>query len=150
MNELTLHVKSFNELTLNELYSLLHIRSQVFVNEQNCVYQDLDFNDQLCIHAWLTRDDKIVAMLRVCPAGVTNIPNVSIGRVITTERGKGYGEMIVRHGLRLAVERLNAKAVQIHAQDQARGFYEKVGFHAISEPYIYEGLPHLDMLWTPQ
>lgn len=51
MNELTLHVKSFNELTLNELYSLLHIRSQVFVNEQNCVYQDLDFNDQVCIHA---------------------------------------------------------------------------------------------------
>ena len=86
-----MHKKTFHELTTDELYELLRVRSEVFVVEQNCVYQDLDGDDQQSIHLWLTVDDKVVALARVCPAG-THMEQVSIGRVITTERGKGYGK----------------------------------------------------------
>ena len=65
-----LFVKRFQQLTIDELYAMLHVRSEVFVVEQNCVYQDLDFDDQKSIHVWLADEDgKILAMSRVCPAG---------------------------------------------------------------------------------
>ncbi len=83
-----LHKKTFQELTTDELYELLRVRSEVFVVEQNCVYHDMDGDDQKSIHLWLTIADKIVALARVCPAG-THMKEISIGRVITTERGKG-------------------------------------------------------------
>ena len=69
-SELKLHKKTFGELTLDELYELLRVRSEVFVVEQNCVYQDMDGDDKQSIHLWLTKGDKIVALARVCPAGV--------------------------------------------------------------------------------
>ena len=87
---LTLHKKAFRDLTTAELYELLRIRSDVFVVEQDCVYQDMDYDDQPAIHLWFTEGDSIVALCRVCPAG-THMEEVSIGRVITTARGKGYG-----------------------------------------------------------
>ena len=85
--KLTLHKKLFSELTTEELYELLRIRSEVFVVEQNCVYQDMDGDDQASVHLWLTDQDRVVALCRVCPAG-THMKEVSIGRVITTERGR--------------------------------------------------------------
>jgi len=83
--ELVLHKKSFQQLTTDELYELLRVRSEVFVVEQNCVYQDLDGDDQKAIHLWLTLDDKVVALARVCPAG-THMTEISIGRVISCHR----------------------------------------------------------------
>ena len=83
-----LHRKRFRELTLDELYELLRVRSEVFVVEQECPYQDLDGDDRSSIHLWLTEGNKILALCRVCPAG-THMEEVSIGRVVTTERGKG-------------------------------------------------------------
>ena len=147
MEELQLHVKRFYELSLDELYALLRIRSEVFIVEQDCVYQDVDGDDKIAIHAWLTRGEKIVAMLRILPAGYHKMDSVSLGRVITTERGKGYGEVMVRHGLRLAVEMLGATCVKIQSQEQAKGFYAKVGFRPTSEPYMFEGLPPRGMIW---
>ena len=69
MIEPILHQKTFKELTTDELYELLRVRSEVFVVEQNCVYQDMDGDDQKSIHLWLTVADMIVALARVCPAG---------------------------------------------------------------------------------
>ena len=68
MNKPILHKKTFQELTTDELYELLRVRSEVFVVEQNCVYQDLDGDDQNSIHLWLTLGNRIVALARVCPA----------------------------------------------------------------------------------
>ena len=86
---IVLHKKTFQELTTDELYELLRVRSEVFVVEQNCVYQDLDGDDQRSIHLWLSLEGKTVALARVCPAG-THMHEISIGRVITTERGRGH------------------------------------------------------------
>jgi len=121
--ELIIHKKSFQQLTTDELYGLLRVRSEVFVVEQNCVYQDLDGDDQRAIHLWLTKEDKIVALARVCPAG-THMTEISIGRVISTERGKGYGKQIMLHAIDTAVKHYDAKRIDIEAQEYARGFYE--------------------------
>ena len=146
---LKLHKKSFPELTTAELYDLLRIRSEVFVVEQNCVYQDMDYDDQASIHLWLTDGEQIVALCRVCPAG-THMEEVSIGRVITTERGKGYGKRMMLEGIKVAREHFGAKRIDIEAQEYARGFYEQVGFRQSSEPFILDGIPHIRMTWTEE
>lgn len=142
--EAYLHKKTFQELTTDELYELLRVRSEVFVVEQNCVYQDLDGDDQASVHLWLTVADKVVALARVCPAG-THMQQVSIGRVITTERGKGYGRQIMLHAIDAAKEYFHATSIDIEAQEYAKGFYEGVGFKQSSAPFILDGIPHIKM-----
>jgi ElaA protein len=141
-----LHKKTFEELTTDELYELLRVRSETFVVGQNCVYQDLDYDDKKAIHLWLTVDDRLVAMARLCPAG-THLPEISIGRVIATERGKGYGKQIMLHAIDAAIELLDAKRIEIQAQEYAKGFYENVGFKQTSDTYILENIPHINMTW---
>ena len=144
---MTLHKKTFYELTTDELYELLRVRSEVFVVEQNCVYQDLDGDDQQSIHLWLTVNDKVVALARVCPAG-THMKQVSIGRVITTERGIGYGKQIMLHAIDVAVECFGATLIDLEAQEYARGFYEGVGFKQSSDTFMLDGISHIKMTWT--
>lgn len=139
-----LHEKTFKELTVNELYELLRIRADVFVVEQDCVYQDLDGDDQQAIHLWLTIEGKTVALCRVCPTG-THMKEVSIGRVITTERGKGYGKQIMLAAIDTAIHFFNARQIDLEAQEYARGFYENVGFVQSSESFILDGIPHIKM-----
>ena len=142
-----LHKKTFQELTTDELYELLRVRSEVFVVEQNCVYQDMDGDDQKSIHMWLTVADKIVALARVCPAG-THMKEISIGRVITTERGKGYGKLIMLRAIDAAIEHFGATLIDIEAQEYARGFYEGIGFKQSSDTFMLDGIPHIKMTWT--
>ncbi len=149
MSELLLHKKTFRELTIDELYELLRVRSEVFVVEQNCVYQDLDGDDQKAIHLWLSEADAVVAMARVCPAG-THMQEISIGRVITTVRGKGYGKQIMLHAIDAAIEHFGARLIGIEAQQYARGFYERVGFKQSSQPFMLDGIPHIRMTWTKE
>lgn len=143
---MTLHKKTFQELTTDELYELLRVRNDVFVVEQNCVYQDLDYDDQKAVHLWLTVEDKVVALARVCPAD-THMKEISIGRVISTERGKGYGKQIMLHAIDAAIEHFDAKLIDIEAQEYAKGFYEGVGFKQSSEKFMLDGIPHIKMTW---
>lgn len=147
--QLVLHKKSFKELTVDELYELLRVRSEVFVVEQNCAYQDMDGDDQESIHLWLTSEDKTVAVARVCPAG-THMQEISIGRVVTTERGKGYGKQIMLHAIDAAIEYFGAKRIDIEAQEYAKGFYESVGFEQSSDTFMLDGIPHIKMTWTKE
>ena len=142
--ELVLHKNLFKELTVDELYELLRIRSEVFVVEQDCVYQDMDGDDQKSIHLWLTVADKVVALARVCPAG-THMKEISIGRVITTIRGKGYGKQIMLHAIDAAKEHFGAKQIDLEAQEYAKGFYESVGFKQSSDTFMLDGIPHIRM-----
>lgn len=139
-----LNKKTFQELTTAELYELLRIRCEVFVVEQNCPYQDLDYDDQAAIHLWLKDQDRIVALCRVCPAG-THMEEVSIGRVITTVRGKGYGKQIMLAGIEAAREHFGATRIDLEAQEYAKGFYEQVGFKQSSDTFILDGIPHVKM-----
>lgn len=146
MQNTTLHIKTFKQLTVDELYELLRVRTEVFVVEQDCVYQDMDGDDKQAIHVWLTEGDKVVALARVCPAGV-HLPTISIGRVITTVRGKGYGKQIMLAAIDVAVEHFGATSIDIEAQEYAKGFYEGVAFKQTSDTFMLDGIPHIKMRW---
>lgn len=140
-----LTVKSFDELTASELYEILRVRAEVFVVEQNCIYNDLDGKDQGSIHVFITDGGSVVACLRVLPRGVYD-ENVRIGRVITTRRGLGLGARVLKAGLEVARDRLGADSVTISAQTHAIGFYEKSGFQTVSDVYMEDGIPHVRMV----
>lgn len=142
---MTTVIKKFSELTSLELYEILRLRSEVFVVEQNCVYQDLDNLDQEACHVYLQQDGEIVAYLRVIDKG-KRLDDVSLGRVISLVRRKGYGTALMKAGLAVAKEKFNATRVKIGAQAYAKPFYESVGFKQISGEYMEDGIPHIYMI----
>ena len=137
--------KRFTELTTEELYRILKLRVSVFVVEQNCPYPELDDRDQDAVHVWAEDAAGIRAYLRVLDRGVES-PYVSIGRVVTAERGIGLGDRVLEEGIRAAKELFGAGSIYLEAQTYAEGFYEKHGFHRISEEFVEDGIPHIRML----
>lgn len=138
--------KSFSELAVPELFEILKTRVAVFVVEQRCAYQEIDEIDKLSRHVALVDDGKILAYVRVIPAGLS-YPEVSLGRVLTTKRGMGLGARIVKEGIKVAQTAFSATAIRIAAQAYAVGFYEKLGFQVYSEPFDEDGIPHVEMIW---
>ena len=143
-----LHVKKFNELTRDELYSIIQHRISVFVVEQKCPYMELDDRDQAALHVWLEDEDGIAAYLRVMDRGIES-EYVSIGRVISVKRMQGFGSRILMEGISVARECFSADRIYLEAQVYAKRFYEYHGFHQISEEFIEDGIPHIKMLWCP-
>jgi ElaA protein len=140
-----LTVKSFHDLTAEELYRILSLRVSVFVVEQNCPYMELDGLDKNAVHVWLEDDEGIQAYLRVLDRGVeADCP--AIGRVIAAKRGFGLGRRIVKEGVKVAKERFGAEQIYLEAQVYAKGFYEKQGFRQISDEFMLDGIPHVRML----
>ena len=100
-------IKKFNELSLEELYEILKIRVSVFVVEQNCPYQEIDDKDKQAYHIYIRENNQIKAYLRVLDKGVS-FPEVSIGRVLTTERNKGYSNILIKEGIKVLKKELEA------------------------------------------
>ena len=140
-----LRVKRFSELSTEELYRLLRLRVAVFVVEQNCPYMELDDRDQEAIHLWLEDEDGITAYLRLLDRGVES-EHPAIGRVIAAKRRQGLGTRILTEGIRIAKEAYRPEKLYLAAQVYARGLYEKQGFRQVSEPYLIDGIPHVQML----
>ena len=138
-------LKNFKEFSAKELYELLKVRAEVFVVEQNCVYQDMDGIDYDSFHVTGYTEEKIVAYLRMFMKDISQ-KIAQIGRVLTVERGRGFGEEILREGIRVAKEEMNAEKIYIEAQCYAIGFYEKVGFQVTSEEFLEDGIPHVKMI----
>ena len=122
-----IYIKRFEELSSEELYEIIKIRVAIFCLEQNCLYQDLDDKDKKAYHVYIKENDKIKAYLRVLDKGIS-FDEISIGRVLTTERGVGFGNIILKEGIRVAKEKINADKIKIEAQSYAKGYYEKFGF----------------------
>lgn len=138
-------IKHFSELTIDELYDIIQARTDTFVVEQNCPYRELDGKDKDAFHIFLRDEYGIVAYLRTLDRGVA-FDEVSIGRVITVCRGQGYGAEIMREGIEFVKKQYNAEKIKIMAQCQAKGFYEKFGFKQCSEPFLDDGIMHIDMI----
>lgn len=139
-----LYVKHFDELTVNELYEILKLRSDVFVVEQNCVYPDLDDKDQDAYHVFLKDDSGIQAYLRVLDRGVS-FEDVAIGRVLSIKRRCGLGSRILQAGIEVAREKFGAPRITLEAQVYARSLYEKQGFVQTSGEFLEDGIPHIRM-----
>lgn len=138
-------IKNFNELSLEELYEILKIRVSVFVVEQKCPYQEIDDKDKQAFHIYIKENNQIKAYLRVLDKGVS-FQEVSIGRVLTTERNKGYSNILIKEGIKVAKEKYHANKIKIEAQLYAKKVYEKHGFKQVSNEFLEDGIPHIIML----
>lgn len=143
---MNMECKKFEELTVYELYEILKVRSNVFIVEQNCVYDDVDEKDLEAVHITLKDNKKILAYIRVLKPGVS-FPNASIGRVLVTKnsRGKNLGRVIFQAGIDYIFNEMKEKSITIGAQNYLKAFYESFGFKAVSEVYLEDGIEHLDM-----
>jgi ElaA protein len=139
-------VKSFSELNTTELYSILQLRSEVFVVEQDCVYQDIDFKDQKALHVLGYKNDVLIAYTRIFkPEDYFN--NSSIGRVLVkeTERKFNYGHQIMKASLKAIKEYYKVDKITISAQKYLKKFYESHGFYQVNDEYLEDGIPHIRM-----
>ena len=138
-------VKYFNELTTTELYEILKSRAEIFVVEQNCIYQDLDDKDYHSLHIFYESEGKVVAYLRAfIKDSVTNI--VQIGRVLTITHGTGLGGKLLKESISIIQKEMNPSSIYIEAQCYAIGFYEKEGFVVSSDEFLEDGIPHVEMI----
>lgn len=141
-------IKTFEKLTAQELYDILHLRSEVFVVEQNCVYQDVDGADQQALHLTGTDEEgHLLAYTRIFPAGV-QYDEASIGRVVTSPvkgRGKGIGRELMQRSIDAVQEHFGDVDIVISAQAHLDKFYGSLGFKQISDTYMEDGIPHIKM-----
>ncbi|NRB59595.1 MAG: GNAT family N-acetyltransferase [Winogradskyella sp.] len=144
---LEIQVKTFNELTLSELYEVLQLRSEVFVVEQDCVYQDIDGKDQKSLHVIGFKDEIIVAYTRIFKAG-DYFKEASIGRVVVkeNERHYKYGNTIMKASIEAIKRYYNNSDIRISAQCYLKTFYNNLGFKEVGDEYLEDGIPHINML----
>jgi ElaA protein len=144
---LQIKVKTYAELTKEELYQILQLRSEVFVVEQDCVYQDIDFKDQKAIHVLGFKNNKIVAYTRVFKPG-DYFNEASIGRVVVAEKERKfkYGYTIMEASINAILTYFNETTIIISAQTYLKKFYNSLGFNQIGDGYLEDGIPHIKML----
>ena len=139
-------IKLFSELNTTELYQILQLRSEVFVVEQDCVYQDIDFKDQKALHVFGFKNDKVVAYTRIFKPG-DYFENASIGRVVVAEKERkfGYGHLIMKASISAIKNNFKVDEITISAQKYLKKFYETHQFKQVGEEYLEDGIPHIRM-----
>lgn len=145
---MTFQTYAFNDLSLQQLYDIMMVRQAVFVVEQNCPYLDADGKDQQCFHIVGYDDDgDLVAYTRLVPLGVSYNDAVAIGRVLTTEKGRG--RRIGKQLMKVSIDEINRlfpnQKLLISAQCYLIKFYENLGFQTVGESYLEDDIPHIKM-----
>lgn len=146
MDNIVWKIKTFDELSVTELYAIIKARVNVFVVEQDCPYPDLDDSDQKAIHLWAEKNGEVLAYCRIFDKGI-KYPETSIGRVLTTEnaRGKSFGKQMMKFAVEIIENRLKTSEIRISAQDYLIKFYSDFGFSATDKKYLEDNLPHTEM-----
>lgn len=142
-------IKTFDELSTQELYNILRLRSEVFVVEQDCVYQDMDDKDQKALHVLGLKNGDLVAYTRMFKPG-DYFENASIGRVVVAQeqRKYGFGKQIMQVSMAALAQRFPTATFEISAQKYLLKFYTELGFTATGNEYLEDGIPHVRMLQT--
>jgi len=150
---------AFADLTPHQLYELLQLRTDVFVMEQACAFQDMDGYDHLAVHLLGTaveaptvvgRGAPLIAYARLFPAGV-KFAEASIGRVITrdTVRGTGLGHVLIREAIASVGALWGEQPIRIGAQSRLIAYYRQHGFVEVGATYLEDNIDHQDMVWSP-
>jgi len=141
--------KKFDGLNAHELYAILQLRNEVFVVEQNCVFQDADNKDQLCHHVMGWQGNDLVAYARIVPPEISYSES-SIGRIVTSPvaRKGGLGRELVKQTIQELYSLFGKIPIKIGAQRYLHKFYESFGFKQTSDVYIEDDIPHIEMLLT--
>ncbi|PKP24255.1 MAG: GNAT family N-acetyltransferase [Bacteroidetes bacterium HGW-Bacteroidetes-2] len=141
------YLKTFAKLTTNELYEILQLRSEVFVVEQDCVYQDIDGKDEKALHLFAYKNDKIIAYARIFGSG-DYFDAASIGRVVVkqSERKYGYGHELMKEANKTVAIYFNTTKIHLSAQQYLVKFYNAHGYKEVGEGYLEDGIPHIGMV----
>lgn len=148
---------TLDALTAPELYQMLQLRTEVFVIEQNCIFQDMDGADDQAVHLLGTlagpsgqngNAGTLVAYARLFPAGV-KFAEASIGRVVTRAcaRGTGLGHVLIQQAIAAVHAQWGVQPIRIGAQARLKGYYSQHGFVDVGVPYVEDGIDHLEMVW---
>ena len=142
-------IKNFSELSTEEIYNILKLRSEVFVVEQNCIYQDIDEKDQKAVHLFLEKNNEIIAYTRIFKKGDYYEENPSIGRVVVSkkERGKKLGKEIMIKSINFIKKELKERKIELSAQKYLDKFYKDLDFYSEGEDYLEDGIPHQRMFY---
>lgn len=145
------HVKTFDELSLEELYGMLQLRSEIFVVEQDCVYQDMDGLDQKSLHVLALAEGRVEAYVRILPPGLA-YPEVAIGRVVVREsaREQGLGRAIMERAHAIIADKFTDQdQIKIMAQSYLLSWYGSLGYEAQGAEFLEDGIPHYIMVRKP-
>src|SRR5580704_11610996 len=144
---MTWSCKKFNDLSPNELYAILQLRNEIFVVEQNCVFQDADNKDQHCYHLMGWQQNILSAYSRILPPEISYSES-SIGRIVTSPnaRGNGIGRELVKQSIEELYILFGKIPIKIGAQMYLQKFYESFGFKQTSDIYLEDDIPHIEML----
>ena len=144
---LEIEVKTYEELTNEQLYNLLQLRSQVFVVEQQCPYLDIDGKDINAVHILGKKNTKIVAYTRIFKPGVY-FKNASISRVVVNVkyRNKEYGYQIIKAAITSINNLFNTSVIELSAQAYLKQFYINLGFNTLGNEYLEDNIPHIMMI----
>ena len=140
-------VKKFKELSVEEIYQILRIRSEVFIIEQRCIYQDIDGNDEKAMHVMGKNNNEIIAYTRILDSGdCYDFPSIS--RVVVKEKNRGEerGKEIMKESIKYIKENLKEKTIVLAAQKYLEKFYRELGFIAEGEEYLEDEIPHQKMI----
>lgn len=142
------HIHTFLELSNVALYNILKARVDVFVVEQTCPYPELDNHDLNAIHYYATNNGEVAANVRILPKGV-KYEEASIGRVLVVNkyRRQGLARELFQRAMDYTRYELKERKIRLQAQVYLEQFYQSFGFKRISEPYLEDGIPHVDLLW---
>lgn len=145
--KMEIKILTFERLSLDELYKVLQLRSEVFVIEQDCVYQDIDGKDQKALHILGLKDNELVAYTRIFPPGFY-FEEAAIGRVVVkqNQRKNSYGHEILKASVKAIEENFNTRRIKLSAQTYLIRFYESHGFKQIGKAYLEDGIPHIAMI----
>jgi len=140
-------IKRFKDLTIDELYDLLQLRSEVFVVEQNCVYQDIDNKDQKALHVLLKQNNSVIGYTRIFKPG-DYFEYASIGRVVIEKKNRhnNLGTLIIKASIQAIKDKLDTETIKISAQTYLYNFYTNLGFKAQGDSYLEDGIPHVAMI----
>ncbi len=146
---------AFCDLTPHQLYELLQLRTEVFVMEQKCAFQDMDGNDHLAVHLLGTasgagQGERLMAYARLFPAGI-KFAEASIGRVVTRDavRGTGLGHVLIGEAIASVAALWGMQPIRIGAQTHLTPYYRQHGFVEVGPTYLEDGIDHQDMVWQP-
>ena len=137
----------FKELSANDIYQVLRLRSEVFVIEQNCIYQDIDRKDIKAIHILIKEQDKLIGYARILKKGMSYKNYSSIGRVVVKKinRNKAIGKKLMEFSVKKCLELYPKDGIKISAQTYLKNFYSDQGFVYKGEDYLEDGIPHCAM-----
>lgn len=144
---MNIQIKNFHELTTPELYKILNLRNEVFVVEQNCAYLDTDGTDEVANHLLIWKDEVLVAYARIFSPGI-KYPTTSIGRVVVSpaHRNLKLGHLLMEHAVKAVEDLYKTQIITISAQAHLQRFYTAHGFETVSEEYMEDDIPHVEMM----